>query len=93
MGVMTGTILTISRGRWKWRRSIPPGGVFSATLPSYANDQLMHLGYHVYVLSRSRPTSGDKTVALLTVLVLLILLPSEHGSDLIRNRMRRWATR
>ena len=95
-GVMTGTILAVSRGAGEVAPVLFTGAAyFLPTLPSYANDQFMHLGYHIYVLSTQSPDiEATKPLLYSTVLVLLILtFLLNMTAILIRNRMRRWVTR
>ena len=72
-GVLTGTILAISRGAGEVAPIMFTGvAYFLPHLPSHINDQFMSLSYHVYVLSTQSP-NVDKTKPLLygTVLTLL----------------------
>ncbi len=99
-GVMTGTILAVSRGAGEvapilftgvayflpFRGALPP--------PSAPNEQFMQLGYHVYVLATQSP-DVEATMPLLysTVFVLLALtFLLNISAILIRKRMRAWAT-
>ena len=55
-GVMTGAILAISRGAGEVAPVLFTGAAyFLPQLPTHANDQFMHLGYHIYVLSTQSP--------------------------------------
>jgi phosphate transport system permease protein len=95
-GVMTGTILAVSRGAGEVAPVLFTGAAyFVPHLPQYANDQFMHLGYHIYVLSTQSPDVEATTPLLYsTVLVLLILtFLLNVTAILIRNKMGRWATR
>ena len=72
-GVLTGTILAISRGAGEVAPIMFTGvAYFLPHLPSHFNDQFMSLSYHVYVLSTQSPNI-DQTKPLLygTVLTLL----------------------
>jgi phosphate transport system permease protein len=74
-GVLTGTILAISRGAGEVAPIMFTGvAYFMPYLPSRLNDQFMSLSYHVYVLATQSP-NVDKTKPLLygTALVLLAL--------------------
>lgn len=94
-GVMTGAILAISRGSGEVAPVLFTGAAyFLPQLPTHANEQFMHLGYHIYVLSTQSPdVEATKPLLYSTVLVLLILtFLLNITAILIRNRMRRWAT-
>ncbi len=74
-GVLTGSILAISRGAGEVAPIMFTGAAyFLPFLPSHLNDQFMNLSYHVYVLATQSP-DVDRTKPLLygTVLVLLML--------------------
>ncbi|HKQ69305.1 MAG TPA: phosphate ABC transporter permease PstA [Polyangiaceae bacterium] len=74
-GVLTGSILAISRGAGEVAPIMFTGAAyFLPFLPSHLNDQFMNLSYHVYVLATQSP-DVDRTKPLLygTVLVLLTL--------------------
>src|SRR5688572_2417053 len=95
-GVMTGAILAVSRGAGEVAPVLFTGAAyFLPTLPTYANQQFMHLGYHVYVLSTQSPdVEATKPLLYSTVLVLLVLtFLLNITAILIRNRMRRWMTK
>jgi phosphate transport system permease protein len=95
-GVMTGAILAISRGAGEVAPVLFTGvAYFLPYVPTHANDQFMHLGYHVYVLTTQSPNvEATKPLLYSTVLVLLVLTFFLNiTAILIRNRMRQWATR
>jgi phosphate transport system permease protein len=74
-GILTGTILAVSRGAGEVAPILFTGvAYYLPYLPSHLNDQFMNLGYHVYVLATQSP-DVDRTKPLLygTALVLLIL--------------------
>lgn len=74
-GVLTGTILAISRGAGEVAPIMFTGvAYFLPYLPRHFNDQFMSLSYHVYVLATQSP-NVDKTKPVLygTVLTLLTL--------------------
>lgn len=74
-GIMTGSILAVSRGAGEVAPILFTGAAyFMATLPSRLTDQFMELGYHTFILSTQSP-NVDKTRPLLyaTVVVLLTL--------------------
>lgn len=94
-GVMTGTILAVSRGAGEVAPVLFTGAAFSMPyLPTRVNDQFMQLGYHVFVLSTQSPdVEATKPVLYSTVLVLLgLTFLLNLVAILIRKRMRRWAT-
>ena len=74
-GILTGAILAVSRGAGEVAPILFTGAAyFLPHLPTAANDQFMHLGYHVYVLATQSPdVEAAKPVLYATVLVLLLL--------------------
>jgi phosphate transport system permease protein len=95
-GVMTGTILAISRGAGEVAPVLFTGAAyFLPHLPTRTNNQFMHLGYHIWVLStQSVDVEATKPLLYSTVLVLLALtFLLNITAIVIRNRMRQWATR
>ncbi len=93
-GVLTGSILAVSRGAGEVAPILFTGAAyFLPYLPTKLNDQFMNLGYHVYVLATQSP-DVDKTKPLLygTVFVLLSLtFLLNLVAVLIRARTRRRA--
>jgi phosphate transport system permease protein len=74
-GIMTGTILAVSRGAGEVAPILFTGvAYYLPQLPTNLNDPFMSLGYHVYVLATQSP-DVEKTKPLLygTALVLLVL--------------------
>jgi phosphate transport system permease protein len=74
-GILTGTILAVSRGAGEVAPILFTGvAYYLPNLPTHLNDQFMSLGYHVYVLATQSP-DVDRTKPLLygTALVLLSL--------------------
>jgi phosphate transport system permease protein len=74
-GILTGTILAVSRGAGEVAPILFTGvAYYLPSLPTHLNDQFMSLGYHVYVLATQSP-DVEKTKPLLygTALVLLSL--------------------
>jgi phosphate transport system permease protein len=74
-GILTGTILAVSRGAGEVAPILFTGvAYYLPQLPSHLNDPFMSLGYHVYVLATQSP-DVDRTKPLLygTALVLLIM--------------------
>lgn len=74
-GILTGTILVISRGAGEVAPILFTGAAyFLPHLPTRLNDQFMHLGYHVFILSTQSPdVEKAKPVLYATVLVLFVL--------------------
>ena len=91
-GILTGTILAISRGAGEVAPILFTGvAYFLPTLPKSLHEQFMHLGNHIYVLSTQSP-DVDATKPLLygTVLVLLILtFVLNLAAVVVRSKMRR----
>ncbi len=74
-GILTGTILAISRAAGEVAPILFTGAAYyMADMPKSLHDQFMDLSYHVFILSTQSP-NVEKTTPLLysTVLVLLIL--------------------
>jgi phosphate transport system permease protein len=74
-GILTGMILAISRGAGEVAPILFTGAAyFLPHLPTHLNDQFMHLGYHVFILSTQSPdVEKTKPILYATVLVLLVL--------------------
>lgn len=93
-GVLTGTILAVSRGAGEVAPILFTGAAyFLPELPHQLWNQFMHLGYHVFVLATQSP-DVDATAPILyaTVLVLLGLVFTLNFSAVwVRYRMRRRA--
>ncbi|MCS6806323.1 MAG: PstA family ABC transporter permease [Acidobacteriota bacterium] len=90
-GILTGTILAISRGAGEVAPILFTGAAyFLPQLPTRLNDQFMHLGYHVYILSTQSPNiEKTKPILYATVLVLLVLTFSLNlVGVMIRMRIR-----
>jgi phosphate transport system permease protein len=91
-GILTGTILAVSRGAGEVAPIMFTGAAyFLPYLPTHLNDQFMNLGYHVYVLATQSP-DVDRTKPLLygTVLVLLgLTFLLNLVAVVIRSRTRR----
>lgn len=90
-GILTGTILAISRGAGEVAPILFTGAAyFLPQLPTRLNDQFMHLGYHVYILSTQSPNiEKTKPILYATVLVLLMLTFSlNFVGVMIRMRIR-----
>jgi len=93
-GIMTGTILAVSRGAGEVAPVLFTGAAYYlATLPKSVSDQFMNLGYHIYIMS-TQSSDVEKTMPIqfATTLVLLILTLSLNlVAVLIRSRIRRRA--
>ena len=91
-GILTGTILAISRGAGEVAPIMFTGAAyFLPHLPSKLNDQFMELGYHVYVMATQSPdVEATKPVLYSTVFVLLaVTFALNFTAVLIRSRIRR----
>lgn len=74
-GILTGTILAISRGAGEVAPILFTGAAYYlADLPHAMSDQFMSLGYHIYIMS-TQSTNVDDTLPIqfATTLVLLML--------------------
>ena len=93
-GIMTGTILAVSRGAGEVAPILFTGAAYYlATLPGSLSDQFMNLGYHIYIMS-TQSSDVEKTMPIqfATTLVLLILTLSLNlVAVVIRSRIRRKA--
>ncbi len=91
-GILTGTILAVSRGAGEVAPILFTGAAYYLPyLPTRLNHQFMELGYHVYVMATQSP-DVDATMPILysTVLVLLLLtFTLNFSAILIRSRIRR----
>lgn len=91
-GIMTGTILAVSRGAGEVAPILFTGAAYYlATLPESLSDQFMNLGYHVYIMS-TQSSDVEKTMPIqfATTLVLLMLTLSLNlVAVIIRSRIRR----
>ncbi len=90
-GIMTGTILAVSRGAGEVAPILFTGAAYYlATLPESLSDQFMNLGYHIYIMS-TQSSDVEKTMPIqfATTLVLLILTLSLNlVAVIIRSRIR-----
>lgn len=95
-GILTGTILAISRGAGEVAPILFTGAAYYlADLPTRMSDQFMSLGYHVYIMS-TQSTNVDDTLPIqyATTLVLLILTFSlSMVAVFLRYRIRKKAMR
>jgi phosphate transport system permease protein len=91
-GVLTGTILAVSRGAGEVAPIMFTGAAyFLPYLPKKLNDQFMELGYHVYVMATQSPdVEATLPVLYATVLVLLVVTFALNlAAVLLRSRIRR----
>ena len=93
-GIMTGTILAVSRGAGEVAPILFTGAAYYlANLPGSLSDQFMNLGYHIYIMA-TQSSDVEKTMPIqfATTLVLLMLTLSLNlVAVLIRSRIRRKA--
>ena len=90
-GILTGTILAISRGAGEVAPILFTGAAYYLPqLPLHPNSQFMHLGYHVYVLATQSPdVDASKPLLYTTVLVLLaVTFVLNLSAFVVRSRMR-----
>src|SRR5262252_8709470 len=93
-GILTGTILAVSRGAGEVAPILFTGAAyFLPLLPRSLSSQFMSPSYHVYVLSTQSPdVDATKPILYATVLVLLILTFTLNvAAVVVRARMRRRA--
>ena len=90
-GILTGTILAVSRGAGEVAPILFTGAAyFLPQLPDGLSDQFMHLGYHVYIMA-TQSTNVDATrgIQYATTLVLLLLtFVLNFSAILLRARVR-----
>jgi len=74
-GILTGTILAVSRGAGEVAPILFTGAAyFLAELPDSLSDQFMSLGYHIYIMStQSSDVDATMPIQFATTLVLLLL--------------------
>jgi phosphate transport system permease protein len=90
-GILTGTILTISRGAGEVAPILFTGvAYYLPNLPHSLSSQFMHLGYHIYVLAtQSTNVELTKPLQYATTFVLLALtFALNFTAVLIRSRIR-----
>jgi phosphate transport system permease protein len=91
-GILTGTILAVSRGAGEVAPILFTGAAyFLPLLPNGLSSQFMSPSYHVYVLSTQSPdVDATKPILYATVLVLLALTFTLNiAAVIVRARMRR----
>jgi phosphate transport system permease protein len=91
-GIMTGTILAISRGAGEVAPILFTGAAYYlATLPQGLSDQFMSLGYHIFIMS-TQSSDVDKTIPIqfaTTLVLLLLTFFLNFIAVILRYRMRR----
>jgi phosphate transport system permease protein len=93
-GIMTGTILAISRGAGEVAPILFTGAAYYlADLPHSLSDQFMSLGYHIYIMStQSANVDATLPIQFATTLVLLLLTFSLNAvAVFLRYRIRKKA--
>jgi phosphate transport system permease protein len=93
-GILTGTILAVSRGAGEVAPILFTGAAyFLSDLPSSLSDQFMSLGYHIYIMStQSSNVDATQPIQFATTLVLLLLTFSLNAVAVtIRYRIRKKA--
>jgi ABC-type phosphate transport system permease subunit len=91
-GILTGSILAVSRGAGEVAPILFTGAVYSLQeLPSAASDQFMHLGYHLYILATQSPdVDATQPLQYATTLVLLgLTLALNLTAIMLRSRLRK----
>ena len=90
-GVLTGSVLAVSRAAGEVAPILFVGAAyFLPQIPTQLNDQFMHLGYHVFIMSTQSPdVDATKPLLYSTVFVLLALTFILNAVAVaIRTRMR-----
>jgi phosphate transport system permease protein len=93
-GILTGTILAISRGAGEVAPILFTGAAYYlADLPHSLSDQFMSLGYHIYIMStQSSNVDATLPIQFATTLVLLLLTFSLNAvAVVLRYRIRQKA--
>lgn len=91
-GILTGTILAVSRGAGEVAPILFTGAAYYlATLPHSLSDQFMSLGYHIYIMS-TQSVNVDQTLPIqfaTTLVLLLLTFCLNFIAVIIRSRLRR----
>jgi phosphate transport system permease protein len=93
-GILTGTILAVSRGAGEVAPILFTGAAyFLSNLPHSLSDQFMSLGYHIYIMStQSSNVDATQPIQFATTLVLLLLTFSLNAVAVtLRYRIRQKA--
>jgi phosphate transport system permease protein len=91
-GILTGTILAVSRGAGEVAPILFTGAAyFLSDLPKSLSDQFMSLGYHIYIMStQSSDVDATLPIQFATTLVLLLLTFSLNAvAVVLRFRIRK----
>jgi len=90
-GILTGTILAVSRGAGEVAPILFTGAAyFLSDLPKSLSDQFMSLGYHIYIMStQSSDVDATLPIQFATTLVLLLLTFSLNAVAVVL-RYRIW---
>jgi phosphate transport system permease protein len=93
-GIMTGTILAVSRGAGEVAPILFTGAAYYlATLPTSLSDQFMNLGYHIYIMA-TQSANVDQTLPIqfaTTMVLLMLTFLLNLAAVIIRSRLRRKA--
>jgi phosphate transport system permease protein len=93
-GILTGTILAISRGAGEVAPILFTGAAYYlADLPHSLSDQFMSLGYHIYIMS-TQSTNVDDTLPIqfaTTMVLLLLTFSLSMIAVILRYRIRKKA--
>ena len=93
-GILTGTILAISRGAGEVAPILFTGAAYYlADLPGKMSDQFMSLGYHIYIMS-TQSTNVDDTLPIqyaTTLILLLLTFSLSMVAVILRHRIRKKA--
>lgn len=91
-GILTGTILAISRGAGEVAPILFTGvAYFLPYMPAKLSDQFMQLGYHVYVMA-TQSTNVEETLGIqyaTTLVLLLLTFMLNLSAILLRYRLRK----
>jgi len=94
-GIMTGTILAVSRGAGEVAPILFTGvAYYVATLPGSLSDQFMVLGYHIYVMT-TQSANIDKTMPIqfgTTLVLLMLTFILNFSAIILRYRIRKKKT-
>jgi phosphate transport system permease protein len=91
-GILTGTILAVSRGAGEVAPILFTGAAyFLPNLPHSLSDQFMNLGYHIYIMStQSTDVEATKGIQYASVMALLVVTFSLNFiATIIRFKMRK----
>jgi len=94
-GIMTGTILAVSRGAGEVAPILFTGvAYYVATLPGSLSDQFMVLGYHIYVMT-TQSANVDQTMPIqfgTTLVLLMLTFILNFSAIILRYRIRKKKT-